>query len=46
MVPETIQALAPDVVAHRLVLEADAAYAGRSGRDVVAEVIETLEVPV
>ena len=46
VVPETIQALAPDVVAHRLVLEADAAYAGRSGRDVVAEVIETLEVPV
>lgn len=30
VVPETIQALAPDVVAHRLVLEADAAYAGRS----------------
>ena len=46
VVPETIQALAPDVVAHRLVLEADAAYAGRSGRDVVAELIETLEVPV
>ncbi len=46
VVPETIQALAADVVAHRLVLEADAAYAGQSGRDVVAEVIASVDVPV
>ena len=46
VVPETIQSLAADVVAHRLVLEADASYAGRSGREVVAEVIESLDVPV
>ncbi|MGJ8696176.1 MAG: AAA family ATPase [Verrucomicrobiaceae bacterium] len=46
VVPETIQALAADVVAHRLVLEPDAAYAGRTGRDVVAEVMESLAVPV
>ncbi|MGC6426174.1 MAG: AAA family ATPase [Akkermansiaceae bacterium] len=46
VVPETIQALAPDVVAHRLVLESDAAYGGRTGRDVVSEVIENLPVPV
>ena len=46
VVPETIQALAPDVVAHRLVLESDAAYGGRTGRDVVIEVMEKLPVPV
>ena len=46
VVPETIQSLAPDVVAHRLVLQSDASYAGQSGRDVVAEVIESLDVPV
>jgi MoxR-like ATPase len=46
VIPETIQALAADVVAHRLVLENGAAYAGRSGREVVAEVMEEIPVPV
>lgn len=46
VIPETIQSLAPDVIAHRLVLEADAAYAGRTGRDVVLEVMEEVPVPV
>ncbi|MFW2386668.1 MAG: AAA family ATPase, partial [Akkermansiaceae bacterium] len=46
VVPEMIQSLAPDVIAHRLVLESDAAYRGRTGRDVVLEIMEELPVPV
>lgn len=46
VIPETIQSLAADVIAHRLVLEADAAYSGRTGREVIAEVIEEIPVPV
>lgn len=45
VVPETIQALAADVVAHRLVLGSDAAYGCRTGRDVVTEIMEELPVP-
>ncbi|MDA8974978.1 MoxR family ATPase [Akkermansiaceae bacterium] len=43
VIPETIQSLAPDVIAHRLVLEA---YAGLTCRDVVLEVMEEVPVPV
>ncbi|MEN8772130.1 MAG: MoxR family ATPase [Akkermansiaceae bacterium] len=46
VLPETIQALAPGVIGHRLVLEADAQYAGRTGQLVVSEIVEELAVPV
>lgn len=45
VVPETIQDLAADVVAHRLVLTADARYAGMTGRSIMAQVIEQVAVP-
>ena len=46
VLPETIQSLAPGVIGHRLVLEADAQYAGRTGQTEVLEIIEELAVPV
>lgn len=46
VLPETIQSLAAGVIGHRLVLEADAHYAGRSGQSVVAEIVQELAVPV
>lgn len=46
VLPETIQSLAPGVIGHRLVLEADAQYAGRRGQTEVLEIIEELAVPV
>ena len=46
LVPETIQDLAPDVIGHRLVMESDAVYSGRSGESVVNEIIEETSVPV
>lgn len=46
VLPDTIQALAPGVIGHRLVLEADAQYAGRTGQLVVSEIVEELAVPV
>ncbi|MDB4265335.1 MoxR family ATPase [bacterium] len=46
VLPETIQSLAAGVIGHRLVLEADAHYAGRSGQSVVAEIVDELAVPV
>lgn len=46
VLPETIQSLAPGVIGHRLVLDADAHYAGRTGQSVVAEIVGELAVPV
>jgi MoxR-like ATPase len=46
VLPETIQDLAPGVVGHRLVLEADAHYAGRTGQSVMGEIVSELAVPV
>lgn len=46
VLPETIQSLAPGVVGHRLVLESDAHYSGKSGDSVVQEIVESLAVPV
>jgi MoxR-like ATPase len=45
-VPETIQELLSDVVAHRLVLSPDARYAGATGRSIMAEILEQTPVPV
>ncbi len=46
VLPETIQSLAAGVIGHRLVLDADAHYAGRTGQTVVAEIVSELAVPV
>lgn len=45
VLPETIQSLAPGVIGHRLVLEADAHYTGRTGQRVVSEIVAELAVP-
>jgi MoxR-like ATPase len=46
VVPETIQAIAADVIAHRLVLGPDARYSGVTGKSIVAEILEQVTVPV
>jgi MoxR-like ATPase len=44
--PEVIQLVAADVIAHRLVLAPEARYSGTSGRQIVAELLESVPVPV
>ncbi|MFP6865700.1 MAG: MoxR family ATPase [Roseibacillus sp.] len=46
VVPETIQGLAVDVIAHRLVVEPEAKYSGRTGRQIVEEILQEVPVPV
>lgn len=45
VVPETIQDLAVDVIAHRLVVEPEAKYSGRTGRIIVEELLQEIPVP-
>jgi MoxR-like ATPase len=45
VVPETIQELAADVIAHRLVLSPEARYAGITGRSLIAEILQQVPVP-
>jgi MoxR-like ATPase len=44
--PELIQSVAPDVIAHRLVLSPEAKYAGAGARQIIADLIDQLPVPV
>jgi MoxR-like ATPase len=44
--PEQIQELAIPVIAHRLVMEAQARFSGRTARAVVEEVVKKTKVPV
>lgn len=44
--PESIQSVAADVIAHRLVLAPEAKYSGSSARQIVADLIESTPVPV
>jgi MoxR-like ATPase len=44
--PEHIQSVAADVIAHRLVLAPEAKYSGSSARSIVADLIESVPVPV
>ncbi|MGC4015348.1 MAG: MoxR family ATPase [Luteolibacter sp.] len=46
VLPETIQEVAADVIAHRLVLEPEARYSGTSARSIVTSLIERTPVPV
>lgn len=43
--PELIQAVAADVISHRLVLAPEAKYSGSSARQIVADLIEQTPVP-
>ena len=44
--PELIQAVAADVIAHRMVLAPEAKYSGASARQIVADLVEQTPVPV
>lgn len=43
--PELVQEVAEPVIAHRLQLESQAKYSGQSAAEVVAEILENIEVP-
>ncbi len=45
VIPEHVREIAVPVVAHRLVLDAQARFAGRTARDVVDEIVEGIPVP-
>ena len=44
--PELIQRVAVEVIAHRLVLEPEARFAGADARRIVREIVEQTPVPV
>lgn len=44
--PELIQSVAADVIAHRMVLAPEAKYSGSSARQIVADIVEQIPVPV
>jgi MoxR-like ATPase len=46
VLPETIQSLAVDVIAHRLALEPEARYSGVTARALVSGILERVPVPV
>jgi MoxR-like ATPase len=46
VVPETIQAVAADVIAHRMVISPEAKLSGVTGRQVVENILLDLPVPV
>ncbi len=46
VIPETIQAVAADVIAHRMVIVPEAKLSGVTGRQVVADILATVPVPV
>ncbi|MCH7226397.1 AAA family ATPase [Haloferula sp. A504] len=45
VIPETIQDIAADVIAHRLVVEPEARLAGTEARNIVAEILEEIPAP-
>jgi MoxR-like ATPase len=45
VLPDDIQALAPSVLAHRLILTADAQIAGRTTESVIADIVRRVAVP-
>ena len=46
LLPETVQDLAADVIAHRMVMQPEARFSGRDRRAVVAEILQATPVPV
>ncbi len=45
VVPDDIQEIAPEVVAHRLVLDSEAKFSGMTGRQVVNQILDRIDVP-
>ncbi len=45
VIPETIQDIAADVIAHRLVVEPEARLAGTEARGIVAEILDEIPAP-
>ncbi|WP_318568710.1 MoxR family ATPase [Salinigranum marinum] len=45
VIPDDVKSLSKPVLAHRLVLEADAEFSGRTPRDVVEELVDEIETP-
>jgi MoxR-like ATPase len=46
VIPETIQQIAAEVIAHRLVLEPEARFSGSTPEAIVREIVDTVPVPV
>jgi MoxR-like ATPase len=46
VLPDDVKELAPDILAHRLMLQAEARLRGRSASAVVRQIVETVPVPV
>ncbi len=46
VIPDDVKYLAPFVMAHRIIPESSASLKGRSGEDIVREVLETIPAPV
>ncbi len=44
--PETVQSIAVDVIAHRLVLDSDARFSGLTARKIVEDIVQEVPVPV
>ena len=44
--PDDIKDLAPDVLGHRLIMRPQARLQGRSGHDIVTQVLKEVPVPV
>ena len=45
VIPDDVKSLSKPVLAHRLVLEADAEFSGQTARDVVEEIMNEVETP-
>jgi len=45
VIPDDVKHLSKQVLAHRIVLNADAEFGGRSSRDIIEEVVADIEVP-
>lgn len=46
LIPDDIRYMAPYVLSHRLILNAKSIYSGLSVRDLVAEIVSSVEIPV
>ncbi len=46
VIPDDVKALAVPVIAHRVVLDAKAKYAGAAKREIITEILEQVAVPV
>jgi len=46
VIPETIQQIAGEVIAHRLVLEPEARFSGATSEAIIREIVESVPVPV